>query len=151
MSHDRAPEPREELRGRERVEEGRAAVVALGVDGEDEPRGDAERKSRMSILVGNPAEVGLQGLELGALVDREVELHEVLAARVALRVGVACDVEVTDHCCCCLTRKESCVSVCWQQGWQSRVTARLGLTGGNGGSGVSAAFAVFTGEAGAPV
>ena len=46
--------------------------------------------------------------------------------------------------------KESCVSVCWQQGWQSRVTARLGLTGGNGGSGVSAAFAVFTGEAGAP-
>ena len=65
-------------------------------------------------------------------------------------VGVACDVEVTDHCCCWMTVKESCVSVCWQRGWQSRVTARLGLTGGNGGSGVSAAFAVFTGEAGAP-
>ena len=51
----------------------------------------------MSILIGNPTEVGLHGLELGALVGREVELHEVLAARVALRVGVACDVEVTDH------------------------------------------------------
>ena len=36
--------------------------------------------------------------------------------------------------------------VCWQQGWQSQVTARLGLTGGNGGSGVSAAIDVFTRE-----
>ena len=102
-------------------------------------------------MIWNPTKVGLHGLELGALVGREVELHEVLAASVALRVGVACDVEVTDHVVACRTVEESCVSVCWQQGWQSRVTARLGLTGGNGGSGVSAAFAVFTGKAAAPV
>ena len=69
MRHDRAPEPRKELRGRELAEEGRAAVVALGVDREDEPRGDAERQCPISILVGNPTEVGLQGLELGALLS----------------------------------------------------------------------------------
>ena len=62
----------------------------------------------MSILIGNPTEVGLHGLEFGALVGREVELHEVLAASVALRVGVACDVEVTDHCYCLDGERELC-------------------------------------------
>ena len=71
-------------------------------------------------MFGNPYEVGLQGLELGALVGREVELHEVLAARVALRVGVACDVEVTDHCCCLADgERELCERVLAAQGWQS--------------------------------
>ena len=103
--------------------------VAVGVDREDQPRCDREWQCRVSIYVGYPTQRRLLVLELQALVGWEVEQDVVLSARAARIwfVVPASSILKAHHVTIGrLTKvKEGLgISVCWQRGWQSRVTAK---------------------------